>query len=175
MDSISVDRFGTLKCRSRKPRGLLKFVLVKAASFVAPVSAHADNDWGLQAWESGNIGETISEWIKTADTKEGRAILALGRAHRQELGVSHNYVQAHKWFNLAASRGDSEAIKERGAMDVMMAESERAEARALALQWRPGGSETVPAAPIADEEPVAQGIRNRHQKRYANLRCCSRR
>ena len=52
--------------RCRTP-GYFFFVLVLAASFVAAVSAHADYERGVQAWESGNISEAISEWMAGAD------------------------------------------------------------------------------------------------------------
>ena len=116
--------------------------------------SHANYERGVRAWESGNISEAISEWMAAADAEDGRAMLALGIAYRQGLGVLQDYVDAHKWFNLAASRGIGDAIKERDATTAEMNASERSEARTLARQLRPGGGTTVPAETAVDEEQV---------------------
>ena len=73
--------------------------------------------------------------MSAANADDGRAMLAIGRAYLQGLGVLQDYVEAHKWLNLAASRGVQEALKERDALSAEMTEDERAEARALARQW----------------------------------------
>ena len=49
-------------------------------------------------------------------TGDAKAMLALGRLYVQGLGAPQNYVQAHTWFNLAASRGEAEAVTERDAL-----------------------------------------------------------
>ena len=71
-------------------------------------------------------------------------MLALGRLYVQGLGVPQNYVQAHMWFSLAASRFEAEAMKERDALATRMAPEQIAAAQKLAASWRPG--ETQPAA-----------------------------
>lgn len=119
------------------------FVLVFSITIVVSLSAHADYDQGMRAWESGNFREAISEWMRDADSEDGRAMLAIGRAYRQGLGVLQNFVEAYKWFNLAASRGISEAIKERDEMATEMTVSERSEARTLARQWHLGGGTAI--------------------------------
>jgi len=65
-------------------------------------------------------------------------MLALGRLHRQGLGVLQDFVEAHKWFNLAASRGETEAAKERDALAARMTPRQTAEAQERAAAWRPG-------------------------------------
>ncbi len=71
-------------------------------------------------------------------------MLALGRLYVQGLGAPQNYVKAHMWFNLAASRGEAEAVKERDALEARMAPEKVAEAQEQAEAWQPG--ETQPAA-----------------------------
>ena len=68
-----------------------------------------------------------------------RAMLALGRAFVKGLGVSQNFVEAHKWLNLAAARGDAKAAAERDALAKQMTVEEQAEARKLARAWRAAG------------------------------------
>ena len=56
-------------------------------------------------------------------------------------GVPQNYVQAHKWLNLAASRTTSEKSKEirltRDGLAEKMTASQVAEAQRLARKWQP--------------------------------------
>ncbi len=107
-----------------------------AVSLLLPQSK-ADYESGVQAWESGSYRQAMAEWQSAASEDDGRAMLAIGRAYRQGLGVLQDHVEAHKWFNLAASRGEREALEERDALGALMSEEEQAEARRLAREWRP--------------------------------------
>ena len=78
-------------------------------------------------------------------------MLALGRLYAQGLGAPQDYVKSHMWFNLAASRGEAEAVTERDALAGRMAPEQVAEAQKLAAAWQPG--ETQPAA-SAMKKPV---------------------
>ena len=133
-------------------------LLVLALVAVQPL--RADYDAGQRAWEAGRPDEAVTQWRAAADAGDGRAMLALGRLHLQGLGVLQDYVQAHKWFNLAASRGEPAAVQERNALAAKMTVEERAEARKLARAWRPGGdppevaAETVRATPAAASLPT---------------------
>ncbi len=92
--------------------GGLKTAVV-ALALVCGTPAGADYEAGRRAWEAGRRDAAIAEWRAGADTGEAKAMLALGRLYLQGLGVPQNYVQAHMWFNLAASRGEATAIAER--------------------------------------------------------------
>ena len=52
-------------------------------------------------------------------------------------GVQQNYVQAHKWWNLAAVSGDKDAIKNRDIVAGKMTPPQIAEAQKLAREWKP--------------------------------------
>ena len=130
------------------------FAVAFAMSVAAVQSVTADYERGVQAWESGNVLEAISEWRTAADAGDGRAMLAVGRAYRQGLGVLQDFVEAYKWFNLAASRGMIEAVKERDEMAAEMTESEQSEARDLAKQWRPSVGTASSTVSVADEASV---------------------
>lgn len=106
--------YGHRKRRLSAPAVLLAAVMASA------LPVHADYDKGVQAWESGQHREAISEWMSSADTGDGRAMLEIGRAYLQGLGVLQDFVEAHKWFNLAASRGVEEALEERDALDAVV-------------------------------------------------------
>ena len=127
-------------------------VLVLAVLVAQPVAA--DFEAGQRAWDAGNVEEAVGQWRSAADAGDRRAMLALGLLYVQGLGVLQDYVEAHKWLNLAASRGEAAALKERDAVAAKMTPEERAEAQKLARAWRSGGGGAgVPSA--ASEAPVA--------------------
>ena len=78
-------------------------------------TAQADYYDGLRAADAGRHSDALREWQAAANADDAKAMLALGRLYVQGLGVPQDYVQAHKWFNLAASRGEAEAVTERDA------------------------------------------------------------
>ena len=80
-------------------------------------------------------------------------MLALGRAFAKGLGVPQDFIEAHKWLNLAAGRGSADGADERDALAKEMTVGERAEARKLARVWRQAASR--PASPTAPARKVA--------------------
>ncbi len=70
-------------------------------------------------------------------------MLELGRLYR---GVFHDYVQAHKWLNLAASRGEVAAVEERDALVVKMAPGQISAAQQRAAAWQPSGRASAKAS-----------------------------
>ena len=119
-------------------------ILLLAATLGGVVTAQADYVDGQRAWDAGRHSEALREWQASANAGDAKAMLALGRLYMQGLGVPQNYVQAHMWFSLAASRFEAEAMKERDALATRMAPEQIAAAQKLAASWRPG--ETQPAA-----------------------------
>ena len=135
------------KLAPRKQRIHALAMVLVVASITMTMSAHADYEKGVQAWESGQYREALTEWMSAANADDGRAMLEIGRAYQQGRGVLQDYVEAHKWLNLAAGRGVQGALEERDALSAGMTDDERAEARALARQWRPdGGAEASASA-----------------------------
>ena len=100
-------------------------------------SAFADYEAGVQAWESGKYPEAVAEWMAASNAGDSQAMIELGRAYYRGLGVLQDIVEAHKWFNLAASKGEIEALEERDAVTAEMTEAQLEEARARARQWKP--------------------------------------
>ena len=128
-------------------------LLVLALVAIQPL--RADYDAGQRAWDAGRPDEALAQWRAAADAGDGRAMLALGRLHLQGLGVLQDYVQAHKWFNLAASRGEPEAVQARDELAAKMTPEERAEARKLARVWRPRGGQVDATVEVAGATPGA--------------------
>ncbi len=105
--------------------------------------AWADYDAGQQAWDAGRTDEALVQWKTAAATGDRRAMHTLGRLYLQGLGALQDYVEAHKWLNLAASRGEAAARAERDALAAKMTPAQVAEAQALARAWRPSGSQAA--------------------------------
>ena len=92
---------------------------------------------GQEAWEAGRHGEALTEWQAAAAAGDRRAMLALGRVFAKGLGAPQNDVEAHKWFNLAASRGEAAVLEERHAVAARMTPQQVAEAQTRAQAWQP--------------------------------------
>ena len=131
----------------RKTLGIALVVL----SLVAVHAAGADYQAGQQALDAGNVDEALAQWRVAADAGDSRAMLALGRLHVQGLGVLQSYVDAHMWFNLAASRGEAAAVEERDALAEKMTPAQIATAQERAMEWQPGGERAQ--APVAPATP----------------------
>ena len=95
-------------------------------------------------------GEALREWQAAANAGDAKAMLALGRLYRQGLGAVQDYIRAHMWFNLAASRGEAEAVTERDALAARMAPEQVAKAQEQAAAWQPQAA-TAPAASSASQ------------------------
>ena len=116
-----------------RPLPLLVFVVTVCAS-----TAGADYDAGKRAWGEGKPAEAMAQWRAAADAGDRRAMLELGRLYRMGLGAPQDYVLAHMWFNLAASRGEAAAVKERDALAAKMTPQQVAAAQERVRTWRPG-------------------------------------
>ena len=128
--------------------------------------AGADYEAGERAWAAGKPAEALAQWRGAADAEDRRAMLALGRLYLKGLGAPQDYVLAHMWFNLAASRGEMEALKERDALATKMTPQQVATAQERARAWRPGrggapetASSARPATAPAAGPPPARAIR----------------
>ena len=123
--------------------------------------ARADYEAGQRAWDTGQPAEALNLWQASAEAGDRRAMLALGRLYAQGLGAPQDYIQAHKWFNLAASRGETEAVQERDALAAKMTPQQVAAAQEQAAAWRPGESrkpETMDTAATPAEPPPKRAI-----------------
>jgi TPR repeat protein len=59
----------------------------------------------------------------------------LGLAYAIGRGVAADLVTAHKWFNIAAARGNRDALSYRRELSVEMTPAEIAEAQRQAREW----------------------------------------
>ena len=127
-----------------------------AALILCAGPAQAEYKAGRAAWDAGRHGEAVTQWRAAARAQDVRAMLALGRAFAKGVGVPQDFIEAHKWLNLAAGRGSAEGAAERDALAKEMTAGERAEARRLARAWRIAAArpetKPKPAAPAGKAE-----------------------
>jgi TPR repeat protein len=76
------------------------------------------------AIENGSIGEASEDMF-----------FRLGMMYSTGAEVPTDYVSAHKWFNLAAMRGNAEATRLRREIATQMSEAEIAQAQRAARDW----------------------------------------
>ena len=116
--------------------------------------ARADYEAGQTAWQVGRPAEALTQWQAAARDGDARAMLALGRAYVKGLGVPQDYVEAHKWLNLAAGRGNAEAADEREALAAKMTLQQIASAQEQARAWRSGSAVDAPKAVAVPQAAV---------------------
>ncbi len=140
-------------------------IVILTFALTAVSTVIADYEAGQHALDSGNVDEAVVQWQQAANDGDGRAMLELGRLYLQGLGVIQDYVEAHKWFNLAASRGVTEALDARDTLAAKMTPAQLATAQARAAAWQSGGGRQTGEPPPAGasstdaNQPPPQAIR----------------
>lgn len=130
-------------------RHLLMTVTLMLAS---GVSVAADFNAGMAAYDRQDYRTAAEEFSALAEAGDYHAQYMLGRMYAQGNGVAQDNVQAHKWYNIAASRGHTHAAEARDALAQDMRRSRIAEAQKLARQWRPGAATPAAAQPMSYQE-----------------------
>ena len=77
-------------------------------------------------------------WFSRAvEQGDALAFAKLGWMYAQGRGVLQDFIQAHKWYNLAAANGHGKAAEYRDALAKQMTPAQIAEAQKLAREWKP--------------------------------------
>ena len=95
----------------------------------------------------------VADILAAAGSGDASAQLTLGYAYALGDGVIQDYVEAHKWFNLAAAAGEQGADQARDAIARKMTPAQVAKAQRLASNWQPSLEATPSAPPPAAMEP----------------------
>lgn len=132
-------------------RSIIQQVLVALFVFLA-LPARADFMSGFNAYQAGDIKTALSEWQRAANAGDAASQFRLGQLYERGEGVLQDYVEAHKWYNLAAGGGEPTAREAMQALEARMSPRDVASARAAAQAFKPGA--TAPAARAA--APQAQ-------------------
>lgn len=104
-------------------------------AFASP--AWADFDSGLSAYMRSDYRAAYAEFAPLADQGNADAQNMLGYMYAKGQGVPQDFVQAHVWFNLAATADKGGAADLRNEIAKLMSPSQIAEAQGMARQWGP--------------------------------------
>lgn len=82
-----------------------------------------------------NQDNTIEICLNQAESGKCDALYNLGLMYSNGEGVQPDYIEAHKWFNLAAMKGNIEARTWRSELAQEMTTAQVAEAQRQAREW----------------------------------------
>jgi hypothetical protein len=108
---------------------------------------------GMYAYERHDYATALRVLSSVAEGGDPDAQYMLGRLYANGHGVLQDYVQAYKWYNLAASQGQRFALAARDAIAERMTAEQVAKGQELAWDWRPepGAAASSPAMPGAED------------------------
>ncbi len=115
----------------------LSIVVGLALMLATPVLA--DFQARLDALKSGDYEAAINEFRPLAEQGDASAQFNLGVMCARGQGVPQDYVQAYRWYTLAAGQGDDLAGKVKDYLGESMTLHQLAEAQRLAGEWTPKG------------------------------------
>ena len=90
---------------------------------------------GLDAYDKKNYKKALEILKPLAEQGDAKAQFNLGGMYGLGKGVIQDYVEAHKWANVASANGHKKAIELRDNLEVLMTPSQIAEAQKLAREW----------------------------------------
>ena len=77
----------------------------------------------------------VEDRMTQAETGTAEALYDLGLLYSLGQGVDQNYIEAHKWFNLAAIRGMKSAQIDRAEIAEELSNNDIALAQRMAREW----------------------------------------
>lgn len=86
------------------------------------------------AFDMSNATESVATPVQDTQSAD-MDLFQLGLSHATGVGADLDYVEAHKWFNIAALRGDCEAKARRQELTTMMTQSQVSAAQRAAREW----------------------------------------
>jgi len=106
------------------------------------VAVADDLNDGIAAFQSEDYATALAKLTKAAEPGNADAQTLLASMYRKGLGVPQDFVQAYKWFNIAAStETDKEerdrSVRNRDLVSGKMTPNQIAEAQRLAREWKP--------------------------------------
>lgn len=109
---------------------------IKVSSEISDVDFRVGKDFGNSpsTFLFGSASTASAGAGASRDAPSPEEMFVLGLKHFRGEGVIQDYVYAHMWFNIAASRGLNVAKTERDKVAAEMTDAELAEARKLARQ-----------------------------------------
>jgi len=110
--------------------------IVVGLGFVLASPAWADFQAGVDAYNGGDYDTALKEFRPLAERGKAVAQWSLGIMYERGRSVPQDYVQAYRWYTLAAAKGLKEAVKGRDLLEKRMTPTQIAEAQRLARKWK---------------------------------------
>ncbi|WP_181870015.1 SEL1-like repeat protein [Halomonas sp. DQ26W] len=124
--------------------------------------ASADYTEAMRHYERQEYQQALQVFGEAARSGDADALYMLGRLHEAGSGTPQDFVQAHKWYNLSASRGHRHAGSARDAVAERMTAQQIAEAQQAARVWQPeeapSSQATPPSRPDIETLSGRQGV-----------------
>jgi hypothetical protein len=122
--------------------------------------ASADDTYtdALRAYERQEYRQALPIFDRLATTGDAEAQYMLGQMHEAGQGTLQDFVEAHKWYNLAAARGHRHAATARDAVAARMTAQQISEAQQSARAWQP---RATPSRLAPDPSPPAETLSGR--------------
>jgi TPR repeat protein len=99
--------------------------------------------------------------VASLDKANADVFYQLGILYSAGGEIAADYVTAHKWFNIAAARGNQDAVRLRREIASEMSEAQVASAQRAARDWlKPKAGDVL--APVVALNPPAAMIEHRH-------------
>lgn len=117
----------------------------------------------------GRLELALDEVRRRAEGGDAAAQYLLGQRHERGDGVVQDFVPAHLWYNLAATRGHPEATQARSRLSERMTAAQLARAQDLARQRLQGAAAAVPPATPAAAGPLTAADIELVQRRLNQL------
>lgn len=130
------------------------FALVIGGALPSAASA-ASLDQGLRAYQARDYTSAFSTLSPWAESGHPEAQFTLGQMYARGHGVIQSYLDAHKWFNLAASAGHPRAGAQRDAIASRMTSTQVARAQRQARLWTPKRGQVATTSPSVVNPPSA--------------------
>lgn len=132
--------------RNRTPVVFLFAIGMSALGPAGALAAGPSGEWAavMAATARGDHATATRLMVSLAESGDADAQYELGVMYQVGEDLPQDYVQAYKWYSIAAARFPPEdksmserAVKNRDRIAAMMTPGQIAEARRLAADWRP--------------------------------------
>lgn len=136
--------------------------------------ASADFTQAMRHYDQQQYREALQEFRESADRGDAYSQYMLGRLHEAGNGTTQDFVQAHKWYNLAAANGHRHADEARDLLAERMTSGQVAQAQQAARDWQADGSTSSqtssssrpPVDSLSEQERVAEVQRELNRLGY---------
>ncbi len=143
---------------------IIKALVLSLILFGSVGLASADYAEAMRHYERQDYRQALQEFGEAAGSGDADAQYMLGRMHEAGNGTAQDFMQAHKWYNLAAARGHRHAAEARDSLAERMTAGQIAEAQQATRGWQPEQESSSQATPqsrpdietLSDRQGVAE-------------------